>query len=518
MTTNVLTFAMQRSNAGSSDGKSLMAVSGGEMGANGFGQVLNQIGTGVSDKGTSSIRESSIRTDKSNLKEPEAVERFEVEGARNRETISKKIKNRDGQDFSMNPDNQKIVEDFSQEITSLLCSVLKITPDELAEGLEMMGLQTVDLMEPAQLVTVYGHFVEGFTITDSLTNEEFQLVMEQADELGKSLFDALGVTSEELKAYMDSNHLFAEEGNINLVSDEGTDVVSQQIVSEVGTYSQNDESDLDTADENNSGFSTAQAAGNAQDTANVTGEEVITEDTEGELLENIRQEDSFHQPNMDADKKELMSEDNSSGRFTEQIDSSGKEDDSTVVREGLGEQVIKQENITFSDGVNRVESVKIVDLQSVISEITEYVRLTSGNEFSRIEMQLNPANLGKMIVEVSSAHGEITAKIVAQTEAAKEVVETSVGQMKTNLEQQGVKVAAVEVTVESHAFEQNLQGNQSGEQQQLMREQQENTRKNHLNLNLNDITPEELSALVSEEEILTAKILRESGNTMDLTV
>ena len=123
-----------------------------------------------------------------------------------------------------------------------------------------------------------------------------------------------------------------------------------------------------------------------------------------------------------------------------------------------------------------------------------------------------------MIVEVTSNHGEVTTKIIAQTQAGKEAVETNLANIRTNLEQQGVKVASVEVTVESHAFEQNLQGESSKEQEQLLREQQQENKKHQMNLNLNELTLDDLAGLMSEEEMITVRMMRENGNKIDLTV
>jgi flagellar hook-length control protein FliK len=191
--------------------------------------------------------------------------------------------------------------------------------------------------------------------------------------------------------------------------------------------------------------------------------------------------------------------------------------DDTVFKD-FHTQTIRTNMIATPEGNMIQETVKIVDLQNLVSELTEYIRLTSGNEFSKIEMQLNPANLGKMIVEVTSNHGEVTTKIIAQTQAGKEAIETNLAQMRTNLEQQGVRVASIEVTVESHAFEQNLQGEAGKEQEQLMKEQQQENKKHQMNLNLNELTLDDLAGLMSEEEMITVRVMRENGNKIDLTV
>lgn len=163
------------------------------------------------------------------------------------------------------------------------------------------------------------------------------------------------------------------------------------------------------------------------------------------------------------------------------------------------------------------ESVKVVDLQNLVTEITNYIRMHAvGNEISSIEMQLTPANLGKVLVEVVTNQGEITARIATQTEAAKEAMEANMVTLKDNLESQGIKVNAVEVTVETHSFEENLQEDGSKEQEQLRREQEKQNRRN--NLNLNEMTLEDLEGLMSEEDMVVAKMMKDNGNVMNVGV
>ena len=82
---------------------------------------------------------------------------------------------------------------------------------------------------------------------------------------------------------------------------------------------------------------------------------------------------------------------------------------------------------------------------------------------------------------------------------------------------QGIKVEAVEVTVATHEFEQNLDGNQSANgQAESEREQQaqaEAEKSGRRNLNLNDL--DGLSGLMSEEERLVAQMMADQGNSVD---
>ena len=57
----------------------------------------------------------------------------------------------------------------------------------------------------------------------------------------------------------------------------------------------------------------------------------------------------------------------------------------------------------------------------------------------------------------------MTAKTMTQNAVVKEALEAQTVELRQNLEQAGVKVDAVEVTVASHEFEKNLEQNAEGE-------------------------------------------------------
>ena len=132
-----------------------------------------------------------------------------------------------------------------------------------------------------------------------------------------------------------------------------------------------------------------------------------------------------------------------------------------------------------------------------------------------MEMQLNPENLGKIYLNISEKEGVIRAQLAAQNEVVKEALETQMVELRQNLNQQGIKVDAIEVTVATHEFEQNLDG-QAKQEEQAGEQMEQNQKKARRSLNLNDL--DGLSGLMSEEEELVAKIMRNNGNQVDLTV
>ena len=127
-------------------------------------------------------------------------------------------------------------------------------------------------------------------------------------------------------------------------------------------------------------------------------------------------------------------------------------------------------------------------------------------------MQLHPASLGNVRVQVSSKDGMITASFVTQNETVKAALESQIVTLKDNLNEQGIKVEAVEVTVASHAFERNL--NEEGEQSsRQMQEKKKSVRK----INLAELSEESEDGLLEQQDRIVADMMRKNGNTVDYT-
>lgn len=77
----------------------------------------------------------------------------------------------------------------------------------------------------------------------------------------------------------------------------------------------------------------------------------------------------------------------------------------------------------------------------------------------------------------------------------------------------GVKVEAIEVTVASHAFERNLEQNAGRDERQA--EEQEKAAKRTRRIRLDDL--DGLSGVMSEEESLVAQMMADRGNSVDFT-
>ena len=204
-------------------------------------------------------------------------------------------------------------------------------------------------------------------------------------------------------------------------------------------------------------------------------------------------------------------------------DSSADEQETDSYQEGQ-ENFNKFQNPAEETTVTPEQDVvptRTVDTESIMKQLADYVKVRQGSELTEMEMQLHPASLGNVHIQLATKGGVVTAQITTQNEAVKNAIESQVVQLKDNLEEQGVKVEAVEVSVASHEMEKNL--DQSGQQQQ--NEQQNNAtgsiqriRRANINLNLYNSEEEALEEASGLDDAarIAMEMMAANGNTMDL--
>lgn len=149
-----------------------------------------------------------------------------------------------------------------------------------------------------------------------------------------------------------------------------------------------------------------------------------------------------------------------------------------------------------TSGVNEVD---------IVRQVVEQIKVTATQQLSSIEVMLNPENLGKVHVAVTAKQGIVTAQLTAQNEQVKAALENQLTALKEQFNNQGIKVEAVEITVQSHGFEseQNLEGNNSNQAQQ--------EKKSHRKIDLSSLEELDESDMTSEE--IRAKDAIVNGNS-----
>jgi len=147
--------------------------------------------------------------------------------------------------------------------------------------------------------------------------------------------------------------------------------------------------------------------------------------------------------------------------------------------------------------------------ENIMRQVTDYMKLEVKEQATELELQLQPETLGTLRIHLTSKEGVVTAQFTAETEAVRAVLEAQTLQLKENLNEQGIRVEAVEVTVASHEFDRNYAGEGEGDSRY---EQPKKRGMRRIRLS-GDIPLDEME--LTDEERIAAELMRQSGSTVD---
>ncbi|MCR4955975.1 MAG: flagellar hook-length control protein FliK [Lachnospiraceae bacterium] len=458
-----------------------------------------------------------------------------------------------------------VMANVQQQIVSTVLQGLDIDMEQFQNVLQELGLNVSDLMDSSNLALVVQELEGNSSLVEVLTNTEFQTTMQEITVLTEEVATELGINAEDLKHLlqtMEQNPMtqttdipqeipkmtmeqpmteealvdqgkqqsFAEQPLQQQVPQDVKPTEQVEMTNTVTTYetpevAENMEAEITIENANQNlpekpenpevivaektiEVETEEKAPTVVSEPEKENEEVITKDV-ANVKELIKDQVTSNNGNSEEDATEFD--------HFKKNDNGFEKKEPTQPHVAHENQVTTTQTVQTPQGTQVEQTVKVVDIKNLVSEIVEYVKVqATANDTTSLEMQLTPANLGRVLVEVESNRGEVATRIITQTEAAKEAIEANLTQFKQNLENQGVKVSAVEVTVSSHGFEHNLQQDGSKEQQQLAKEMKQQTKR--MNLNLNEMTLEDLQGVMSDEDMIVAKMMKDNGNVLNIGV
>ena len=405
-------------------------------------------------------------------------------------------------------DKQKAVGD---DVKDMVEEELDVTEEEVSRAMETLGLTAFDLFDPENLAKLTMELTGTEDSSSLLMNENFVDLMQQIGAFETQLADQLGVSIEDLQEVFAMEDVAADPQVAELVQEITADPELLQ--------TQNVSQDVQLADEPVQTMQiAADTAMRQPDTETARPDTAVQEQPDtGEAEQNVTVEvTAGAQPDAEGESQ------------TGDLGAGGDQDMESVWENQPGDKTIESghdqaANHIFGQMTEQTMQVQpqvaapqvqtTVDVADIMNQIAEFAKVNVSQDTSSIEMQLNPENLGKIYLQISTTkEGTVHAQLAAQNEAVKAALETQVAELRQTLSQQGVKVDAIEVTVASHEFEQNLE--QHAESEKRQGEEQEQARPTRRNLSRDSL--DELSGLMSEEEVIAAQIMKDNGNSMDV--
>ena len=429
-----------------------------------FAGLMNQVQKSSSPSAAESKPQSNVG------------ESYEVYGSKINKNV-KNVEDANGTDqVSDNPEVKDALETLEKELVQEIAKELDMDPEELVELMTALGMKPLDMLQPENLAKLYMECNNQMDATMVVTCEQFQELLSQVKSLGEEVRHDLS---------MDKNQ-FAEA------------------VSMMEALEQPVELDESMAKELM-----------AQDSATHKINEVTTEDVEAGIpLEEDGQAQQVE--TMEETVKAVEDTDTQSMMKQESFDQRGEDTFHQETGTQTGPVVMSDNSSVSNAEIPEAPHtyVDITDTIQMIRQLADNVRVAVSTDTQWMEMQLNPENLGKMLLHVSQKEGAVSAQITTQNEIVRENLMLQMANLQERLESAGLKVDAIEITVSSHAFEQNLEQGQNRQEQDQAAEHR-NTGSTRRNLNLSEL--DGLSGLMSEEEQLVAQIMRDNGNSVDFT-
>lgn len=355
-------------------------------------------------------------------------------------------------------------------------------------------------MEKVQEVlgTIVRNLIGQITDTFSISEEELQGIM---DDLGMTKMDltdpaSLNELLMNISGAQDSFALLTDEnlyGNVKGIMNLQNELVGQAQEDLKLTYGEWQQT----------------VAGIAQETVT---EPVITVKTDVDDTANMAagsQTGLTQEPEILENQAAQNAQEEKAGDFGEKQEQAANGEHGNLLLQNLKEGNF----LTQLQQTAQTEEAGQTDTQYIMRQIMDYMKVTVKPDSSDLEMQLHPQSLGTLHIQMAAKNGVVTANFITENETVKAALESQMVQLKENFTEQGIKVEAIEVTVQTHQFEQNLEQGRdgSGSREAEAGVGKRRTRRINLNTAFAEDEPQ------TEEDRIAADMMSANGNTVDFT-
>lgn len=384
------------------------------------------------------------------------------------------------------------VEEAAENLVGEISKVLDIPLEKVEEAMEILGLTAVDLFDPTNLKQLLLNLTDSTDELSLVTDEGLYNNLQELfgtvnDTLGV-LQEKLGVDADELKALL--SEISAEEKPAETQPAETQPVeIQEPVMTPVG-----EEPEVSVEGMKDYAVSVEKDGGTVQ-------VKVTVDDASGQKHVSEQMTDTAKPETAPLTKKE-----HEAGTGHKEEGNAGQNAGNAFLQNLTG-HTEEAEAPAERPVYTQTQTNQIMD------QIVEYMKINIKPETQELEMQLHPASLGTVHVQLAAKDGVITAQFAAQNETVKAVLETQLIQLKEQFEEQGIKVEAVEVTVAGHAYGEQFGGGQETEDQENSGAKK-NARRIHLNL---DEMEEEGLDELDDSERIAVEMMQANGNTVDYT-
>lgn len=373
---------------------------------------------------------------------------------------------------------EQLVADIAQE--------MGVTTDEVLEAMEVLGLSAVQLLEPENmkllLVELSGKEDMLSIVTDGELYAHFKNLTETLAESLDELAAELGISKEEVNVLVE---------NMTVQTQPEESVLPEENL----MPGENPMPEEEAEDVNLIG--TKDYAVTVHKDGETVAVKVKVDDASG--AESAKEE--VVQTPVIQSRHDAKS--GNKNAFAE-----GREEGHTAGNFMAEQPALQTDSVQPAEQTPVME--RFISTEDIMNQIMEYMKINVKEGVQEMELQLHPASLGTVNVQIAAKDGVITAQFTAQNETVKAAIETQLLQLKNQFEEQGIKVDSVEVAVADYRFENSFSGGQEETQGR-----DHDAKKGRRRINLNEVGLEELPEDMDDADRIAAEMMAGSGNTVD---
>lgn len=454
----------------------------------------------------------------------------------NSDFSARTIPNEDKTSQQMSPESVdeaiEKVDKFISEVKAILAEDMDVSDEEIQEAMEILGFNMMDLTLPENVTKLLG-VLEGDENVSLILDDTVSNVLTDLQPVITELFETMEVSNtNELKNLLVENDLVVTYDGLKKASEDlgpngevievklsPDEMISSQVLNTDPLIQKESKpmpfevpTEIETPVEVKAPLVSEETKVKAE-LENFDFEEVVEMETKTPVV-------SVEKP--ETNSNDLLQNQNSNQNQTQKPKTGTGFEPTAVTNTSVNYStgVTTDTNVSFTKVVDETPvSYTNIDVEDIMDQIVTQTRTQISENLTSMELELHPASLGKMYLQVTEEGGTITAKLYTENQDVKAAMETQMAILKETWNQQGMKVNAIEISVGTREFEEQLdaQANAFFENgsSHFNGSEEEKPERRMRNLNLNGL--EELPEDLTEEEILTASMMKDLGNQINFT-
>ena len=155
---------------------------------------------------------------------------------------------------------------------------------------------------------------------------------------------------------------------------------------------------------------------------------------------------------------------------------------------------------------------RMQQMVDIVNQVSSQLRSSLSENVTKMEMQLNPESLGKVLFSVVSKAGVMTATFQVQSEEAKQALESQMLTLRETLEAKNLKVESVDVQISDFNF------TQSNEAEAQNQRQNEAARQGRKRFRFDTEETDKMKGVEENNaETVRRQVMRDTGGSIDFT-